>query len=590
MEIKYLAIRDIGPYRGLHMFDFNSLEGKNGFAIFSKNGRGKTTLFNATKWALFGKVHERNTIIDGRRVTGKKRPIVGEADSQLMNQSAYEEDNRPEMSVTIIAKDETGGDIQISRTAKPKFGSLPRNDDDIKTELVVEYGGNTASGNMAQELIEKFFPSELVRFFFLDGESLDEYVNLVKNSQVGGIREEVESALRIPGMTRGFSDLKVILNDLEKKERKIRKDSASSEANIQKANKRRKILDSRKIKHNKEVKKRDAERIKLEEIESFLSENEEASNHMAKIRDYKSKLDGLDISLNRSSESRVSAAKNAWKSLMWIKAGNIHEEINQKIKDAQNSEFQEDRLKKEVEELSLELKNWSGICSHCNQPIENSDNQKERINDKINKRKLEIKELRKQSPISQNQLAIALGDLGKLNPPHGTKELISDANRNWIEDRITIRNIKEKISKLEDNKLSGVNENKINDLWEKKGNLVISIRILNSSISERERDIELEEQEIAKLSNGSDGDKNHKIFSQIEVVKMLMKTIDETIDKFTESARIEVENRASETFVKIINAPEALTGVIVDRNFRAKIKGANGKPITAPSSLSLIHI
>ena len=36
MELKYLAISNIGPFKGLHQFDFNTKSGKTGFAIFSK--------------------------------------------------------------------------------------------------------------------------------------------------------------------------------------------------------------------------------------------------------------------------------------------------------------------------------------------------------------------------------------------------------------------------------------------------------------------------------------------------------------------------------------------------------------------------
>ena len=89
MEIQHLVLRDVGPFRGLHVFDFRGEEGKTGFAVFSKNGRGKTTMFNAMQWCLFGEVFERSRIIDGRRVAGQKRKIVGDVPEPLMNEIAY---------------------------------------------------------------------------------------------------------------------------------------------------------------------------------------------------------------------------------------------------------------------------------------------------------------------------------------------------------------------------------------------------------------------------------------------------------------------------------------------------------------------
>ena len=61
MHLKYLVLSDIGPFRHLHVFDFSTEDGRNsGFAFFAKNGRGKTTIYNAMKWALFGKVRRKS--------------------------------------------------------------------------------------------------------------------------------------------------------------------------------------------------------------------------------------------------------------------------------------------------------------------------------------------------------------------------------------------------------------------------------------------------------------------------------------------------------------------------------------------------
>jgi len=582
LEIQYLAICDIGPFRGLHEFNFSPVENKNGFAVFSKNGRGKTTLFNATQWCLFGKVHERTTVIDGKRVTGRQRPIVGEIAEPLMNQNAYESDRNPEMSVTLIAKSNSGN-IQVSRTAKSATGTLPRSDKDIKIELVVQFGDETASGSRGQELVEQFFPSELTRFFFMDGESLDEYVNLVKDSQVGGIKNEVEAALRIPGLTRGASDFEIILGELNSKKNKIIRENASANRNQEKANQQKLMLRRSESNLNKKIESRKQQLITLENIENFLSNNEEASNHMAQIRDLKLKKDALETTIIRSSESRVSAAKNAWKSLIWRKAEELHTESNQKIKDAQNAEFQIDSLKRDIKQLKKELSAWTGICGHCNQLLEDSKQHKENMEEKIKQKEISILQLQDTSPLSHNELTIVIGDLSKLSPPHGTDNQIKKTNDDWIEDRKTIQNLVERITKLESNKLQGIDESIINDKWKEKGQLVTSIRSLDSSIIEQENNIKAMESEINALSIGQNSG-NDEIFNKIEIVNMMINTIDSTIEKFIESARKEVEERASDAFVKIINAPDALTGVIVDKNFRAKIKGADGKPIRAPSS------
>jgi hypothetical protein len=102
MDLKYLAISNIGPFKGLHQFNFNTTSGKNGFAIFSKNGRGKTSLFNAMQWALFGEVFERGSVRSGKWSDGRRRTIVGDYSKNpgpMMNQDAYREMRIPEMKI-----------------------------------------------------------------------------------------------------------------------------------------------------------------------------------------------------------------------------------------------------------------------------------------------------------------------------------------------------------------------------------------------------------------------------------------------------------------------------------------------------------
>ena len=57
MELRYLAIKDFGPYRNRHLIDIRDADKNNAFAFFGeKNGIGKSTLYNAMRWCLFLKV------------------------------------------------------------------------------------------------------------------------------------------------------------------------------------------------------------------------------------------------------------------------------------------------------------------------------------------------------------------------------------------------------------------------------------------------------------------------------------------------------------------------------------------------------
>ena len=89
MRMSHLILSDIGPFRGTHTIDLTAEGEQNGFAFFGQNGRGKTTIYNAMKWCLWGEVRTRVRASMGERLPSRKRPIVGPSDDILMNREAY---------------------------------------------------------------------------------------------------------------------------------------------------------------------------------------------------------------------------------------------------------------------------------------------------------------------------------------------------------------------------------------------------------------------------------------------------------------------------------------------------------------------
>ena len=61
LHFRKMILRDFGPYKGEQIVDFTD---KAGVTIFwGNNGRGKTTLLNAFRYALFGVIQRRNGVL-----------------------------------------------------------------------------------------------------------------------------------------------------------------------------------------------------------------------------------------------------------------------------------------------------------------------------------------------------------------------------------------------------------------------------------------------------------------------------------------------------------------------------------------------
>ena len=122
------------------------------------------------------------------------------------------------------------------------------------------------------------------------------------------------------------------------------------------------------------------------------------------------------------------------------------------------------------------------------------------------------------------------------------------------------------------------------ELYENKGKLRSSIRNIGNVIDELSSQVKLAEKEVRRLGGNTSVEPDYKERKIVDSMDRVLDTIEQTISKYREVARAEVEQRATAAFVKVINAPEALTGVILDEDFKAQIRGPRGKPIKAPSS------
>ena len=586
MELKYLAISNIGPFKGLHQFDFNTKSGKTGFAIFSKNGRGKTSLFNAMQWALFGEVFERGSVRSGKWSEGRSRNIVGDYSGDpgpMMNEDAYREDKIPEMSVTIIATKD-GENVQISRSAKSKVGSMPREDDDLNDSLVVTIDKKVSQDAEGQELVERLFPSELRRFFFIDGESLEEYVDLVKAGQVGGIKDDVESVLRLPALTRGVGDLENIRLKVEKEiasegktKRKMQK-SAGQAKSLQ--------IEINELKSELQKKKNNFEKTKsrFDDLEDELKGFEESMSHIQKLQNLRAEKNSLSTALERSAKSRYELSSNAWKVLMWKRAAGLYDEANEQMTNVQSSKFKLDSIESNIKRLEKEMADFTGVCLHCDQTIKDADAHKLKLENDLLDLKKDLSEVSSDSGLSELDVVAKLGDLSKLNAPSGSQKTIIQINENWLEDKAKLLNVKETLEKEEARGLQGVDSSELMKKSEQLGQMRTTLRRMEPVIDELKQKIKLKEIEFKRLGGGKSSTLDHKKSNTFSTIGNLLNVMKDTLAEYRDSARKEVETVASESFRNVINAPEALTGIIIDKNFNGSIKGADGRRVTMPSS------
>ncbi|MFD1035491.1 AAA family ATPase [Sphingomonas hankookensis] len=202
LRIKSLHLKDFGAFKGEQAFDLPSDEGVTVF--YGENMRGKTTLLNAFRFALFGKIIGR-----GRRAVSFHDMINWEARAD----GARSFEVRLELS-------HAGADYRLTRTCRPKSGAgAPAGHSDYVADYYLERGGHILPAQQAAIELERILPEQIARFFLFDGELLQEYEDLLHGDTDMGpkISQAIERILGLPTLTKSRDTLKLALDKAEER-------------------------------------------------------------------------------------------------------------------------------------------------------------------------------------------------------------------------------------------------------------------------------------------------------------------------------------------------------------------------------------
>ena len=535
------------------------------------------------RWCLFGEVVERAKAVSGQAVSGGKRPIVGSAPQKfLMNADCLANDKKQQMQVMLFAKrgDE---DIQITRTAT-SMTSLPRDDTELTVLTEVSTGGDRYENRDAEEKIESFFPRELERFFFIDGEALEEYTAMMAQSSVGGLKDEIRSILRLPALTRGVEDLSAIRRNIGGKISKQKKAGRSASNSMKMAVESRKELQKVQSEiddYHRRIRKIDET---LEGITDKLQQNAELRVHIDKAKNLQVRIEEKRRVLRRTHDDLVEEAKEAWKVLLWKKAKPMYDETHDLLETITNSSSQVKILTKQLDKRKEELSEFSGICVECEQPLPNLEKHKDKLKNQIQELENEIKELQSTGGLDQNELRDRESRLRKFMPSGGSERRILNQNSRWIEEKEHLEQMTEELAGLND-RLKDSNVEEAEEMIARKGELDQKRRDLVNKQKEAEakaRNLELETNKLERAGKGSTIDRL-SVNLESTLAKVIV-TIENTIRLYTEAARTEVEKASTNVFMEVTNAPETFSGIKLDKDFRASIRLRKGGVATSPSS------
>ena len=581
MQLKYLVLYNIGPFRGRKEINLQSSRTGNGFAFFAENNRGKTSIYNAMRWCLFGEVAARARTVNGEVYGGGVLPMVGDG-KNLMNNHAYQNDDQ-EMEVMILAAT-SQGDIVIRRTAKSTT-TFARKDSEMKTTISVKVGPNDSlTGREGEEAIQQFFPRELERFFFIDGEALEEYTEMMQTSSLKGLKDDVNAVLGIPALTRGEDDLSRIREDVMSKigvKQKAAKaqTKAQDDANNQKSKLAKAIKD-----RNQKEALLDTVIKKLEQTEIALGEHKE----IQPLIDEKKRLE-LQLGINKETLSNFAKdkqdeAKSAWKLLLWKRAKPDYEIYRSQQQSSLLHGRDLDDLKSKIEDAEKDLKEMTGICGECGQQLPDLEKFKNRKKSELSELNGRLNSMKGKEIIPLDTLNKIVGDLGELKPELNSKDRIMKANNRWKKMVSEIQNIEERVNEL-DKKIGDEAQGEFAELSERRGRQQTVLANRQADLKIARTDVSLAETELRRLERLAGKSVEDQAEYELQnLIGALQVTVKDTIASYREKAREEVQTRASSVFKRLNNAPDVYTNIRVDKSFKTEILNSKSGVSPNPSS------
>lgn len=293
MILKSLTVENFRQFYGHQTLNFSDHTERNVTVVYGANGSGKTALLNAFTWALY-----------------KETSPGFDLPHDIVNHRALAEapDGADVTARVVVVFEHENQDYTVERVSvsRKRTGQAPLavRDGALSVRFIDEGGRSHDRSEHGDWTINQILPNRLHRFFFFDGERIE---NLVKPDSYSEIEDAIKTILGLTVIERAIKHLDEARKVLEKeysdvgpdevKEVQTRLDAARAEKESQ-LETRRQTLENR-----------NASSPQLENVNARLAELEDAAELQRKrseLEDTLSQIQGELAARRRSLSTRLS--------------------------------------------------------------------------------------------------------------------------------------------------------------------------------------------------------------------------------------------------------------------------------------------
>jgi DNA sulfur modification protein DndD len=544
LVLQQLDVENFGPFVGKQSM---AIPPEGVTVVYGENGRGKTSLLNAIRYAFFGEVLSRGE---------RKRRLHDIGNRDTFKEGVYG------FKVTLqFAFD--GDDYELTRSCQPRKGiDVPRSDEDYEQKVLVKAGEKVLSTADRDLLIKQALPREVARFFLFDGELLQQYEELLINeSDIGPrISREIERILGVPILQHARNHLLAEKDVADKEVAKVARandDTREKGVILEQQMDRRASLDRDRTRF---VAERDAAEADKQELDTFLKSQQRLESWIAERA---SREDALADAKRVESEALVSvreAMADAWTGLLGDPL-------------AQAQAYAEREVQKAMDQFTLSLRADAvdqGTCAVCEHDLSAGE-----------KAELAASLPAGESHTGMEHVANAFAratSLTKLTAVDRGPEV----ERLWNTvdtSRIQQRDATERIKEI-DEQLSGAAPDQVVKSRSNWTKLIETLKTLRDDIKATEDEIGRLDQEIGRLRAEIDAARAGQYSSSGALADLLSGAADvfgAAIEEYKSALRKRVEADASRFFLQMTTETEDYKGLQMNDSYGLAILHQDGR-------------
>jgi DNA sulfur modification protein DndD len=562
LRFESVSLKNFGPYREIDALNLQADSDAPIVVIHGENTVGKTTLFRALRWCLYGSLLPQQAPADATR------QLV-----QYLNRpAAAEGENIMEVSMRFIANSQP-----YNLVRRATFDGASRR---ITTDLRI--GATVVPQAAIDAEIGRLLHPQISEFFLFDGELLrDFYDRLNTDRERDFIRTSIDSVLGIPALQRAERDVAEITEDVLQRQAKALKNANDRESA------RRKL---RELKDKQESVEKDREEIQaaLRNVEAQMKDLKERIAAVAELQADAREQETLESQIEGAKREEAKVREDLQKLLAtgWLapaaaKLTKVLEQVQARNNASQQQQRTLQAARDRVEVLQKQMQ--GGVCMTCHQHLPPPDESTRRELEEADRQLVKIRANAGDGPDLMFERRI--GFLIDRSTTERYREKQEQLNGIFAAQFSRNRRLATLKDRLKDSNAAAIRA--LGDEQERLDAVIDRYEQQLKTFKPKLDDISAQQNREAKvltrLSGGQPALAAESVF--YEYARTLLAG---TIERYQERTRQEVEKTASEMFVNLVRDSQGYQGLRIGRDYRVDLLGHRGEPIVTSEGGKLL--